>query len=563
MLQIFSNGDLDHHARVEFTLDASREPKHIHQTLVTGSGAVAEMRTFDAASFVFEIHDPFWITESDVIFLNSEFEYDEATMEWLVAAAAKRVNVSPQIRETSTATLIGMGFRLPPAALSAFNHGRPIWRRSALSGKAGIGENASNTELSSRLYGSMYAWLVWAKLLARRSIQLDRERDGSPFAQFRKGSLSALADRTLGHALGHWDGTEGDWRANDGQSKADDLYEIGIPHLGVQQIELEAFHYDSALKDSDKRGDLSRHFGLTGKGLNRLLSGDLRRFQASKGSFDEVYDPIALVEWAGRILITLRVALTASRLMDAERAELKAALLAANGEGERMSVSNRLIGVQWSGLRATRSDGSHTRIGLHQILDLQWTVFLAFATDVDPRTLNPGLPHLVLSSTRPAEELVSGLLYAARWLGRLFRSRYLQMDIQDAYGLVNFANPESPPSELEDDDIEMWLIATRMLNSFMTSAGRTRLYAGARAVLEDGKTRSAFTTVPAYRQTVNPQAARTWDRLRAVLGESESALKLPAPIFVEAGYLILPGNWGTDWFNACDPFEPEDGIRAK
>lgn len=562
MLQIFSNGDLDYHARVEFTLDASREPKHIHQTLVTGSGAVAEMRTFDAASFIFEIHDPFWIADSDVIFLNSEFEYNESAMDWLVADAASCGKVRLQIRKTSTTMLIGMGFKLPAGALSAFHQGRPIWRRSALSGQASRGENASNTELSIRLYGCLHAWLVWTRVLACRTMQLDREREGSAFAQFKKGPLRALADRTLGHALGYREGTAANWQAKNHPRKANDRYEIGIPRLGVHELKLAAFRYDSALKDSDKNGDLSRHFGLTARALNRLLSDELRSFQASERSFDEVYDPIALVEWAGRILIMLRVALTASRLIDAEKAELKAALLAANREDERTSVINHLIRIQCSGFRATRSDGSDTRIGLHQILDLQWTAFLAFATDVDPRMLSPALHHVVLSS-EPSEELVSGLLRAARWLGRLHRSRYLQMDIQDAYFLVKFADPESHPSGLEHEDREVWLIATRMLNSFMTSAGRTRLYAGAHAILEDGKTRSTFATALAHRQQPNPHAARTWDRLRTFVGNSEPTLKLPPPILVEAGYLILPGNWGTDWFNSCDPFEPEDGIRVK
>jgi hypothetical protein len=272
------------------------------------------------------------------------------------------------------------------------------------------------------------------------------------------------------------------------------------------------------------------------------------------------------VEWAGRILIVMRAALTASLQTDSERADLKLDLLGWNDEDERLAVVNRFILTQCRGIAAEGENKEELYLGLDQILDLQWTAFLAFATDIDPVMLNPLLYHGI-RCRRTGEELVPPLLHAARWLGRLFRARYLQMDLQDAAVLSGFADPDHPPEGIAGEDLPDWLVATRMLTSFMTAEGRTSLFEGARALLEDGQTRSTFAFTPRYWRPVDLEAdderPPLVERLRALGDNDDPTIKLPPPIIVEAGRLVLPGDYMTDWYHQCDPFEKEDGIRLE
>lgn len=554
-MQIYGDdGEFIPDAKIVFSIDAV-PPAFVNQHLLVDNETI-EIRTFPAANYIFEIHDPFWISDTDVIFLNDRFKYSETVRQWIVGIGGHG-NLFPRIHDVSVSTLVGLGCKLPQGAVRAFQEGRAIWRRSAHSARTGRGETAVNSAMSSRLHNCLHAWLRWTELLSRRAMQLDRDRGRSPFKLMDDSNLSALSVRTMGHALGYQDGAA---------DPNDELYAIGASDLGARRLHLKSFRYGSAIKEDERYKYFQNHFGLKVGGLNKLISCELQHFRANTRAFGEAYDPVALVEWAGRILIMMRVALTASRQTDSERADLKLDLLAWNNDDERLAIVNRFILTQCRGIAADDENDNELFLGLHQILDLQWTAFLAFATDIDPGMLNPVLYHTA-HCRRTGEELVPPLLHAARWLGRFFRGRYLQMDLQDAAIFSGFADPDHPPEGIADEDLPDWLVATRMLTSFMTTEGRTSLFEGARAVLEDGQTRSTFAFTPlCWRPAdVEPDRERPplMERLRALGANDDPTIRLPPPIMVEAGRLVLPGDYMTDWYHRCDPFEVEDHIRLE
>lgn len=562
-MQIYgANGEFIPDAKIVFSIDAV-PPAFVNKHLLVDNETI-EIGAFPAANYIFEIHDPFWISDTDVIFLNDQFKYSETVRQW-IAGIGGHGDLSPRIQEISVSTLLGLGCKLPQGVIRTFQEGRAIWRRSAHSARTGRGENAVNSAMSSRLHNCLHAWLRWAELLSRRAMQLDRDRRGSPFDGNDDEYLSSLSARTMGHALGYQDGAA-EYRADKSSDPNDELYAIGAPDLGAERLHLKSFRYGSSIKEDERYKYFQNHFGLKVGGLNKLISCELQHFRANARAFGEAYDPVALVEWAGRILIMMRVALTASRQTDSERADLKLDLLAWNNDDERLAIVNRFILTQCRGIAADGEDRNELHLGLDQILDLQWSAFLAFATDIDPIMLNPVL-YYDIRCQQTNEELVPPLLHAARWLGRLFHARYLQMDLQDAAVLSGYADPDHPPEGIAGQDLPNWLVATRMLTSFMTTEGRTALFDGARAVLKDGQTRSTFALTPHYWRPATVKADREQpplvERLRALGDNDDPTIKLAPPIIVEAGRLVLPGDYMTDWYHRCDPFEKEDGVRLE
>jgi hypothetical protein len=560
-MQVYGDdGEFIPDAKLVFSIDAV-PPVFVNQHLLVDNETI-EIKAFPAANYIFEIHDPFWISDTDVIYLNDQFSYTETLLRW-AAIVSGHADIPPKIFPISVSTLVGLGCKLPPGTVRAFQEGRAIWRRSAHSARAGKGENAANSAMSSRLHHSLHAWLRWAELLSRRAMQLDRDREGSPFERMDNNDLSALSARVMGHALGYREGA-GEYRAETPNERNDELYPIVAPDLGAGRLHLNSFRYRSAIKEDESQKYFQNQFGLKVGGLNKLLSCELRHFRANARAFGEAYDPVALVEWAGKILIMTRVALAASLQSDSERADLKLDLLGWNDEDERLTVVNRFIVAQCRGIAADGENRNELNPGLHQILDLQWTAFLAFATDIDPIVLNPALYHGI-RCRRTGEELVPPLLHAARWLGRFFRGRYMQMYLQDAAVLSGFADPEHPPGGIAEEDLQDWHMATRMLTSFMTIEGRTSLFEGAHAVLEDGQPRSVFAFTPAYWRPADVDAEQPalLERLRALGSNDDLTLRLPAPIVVEAGHLVLPGDYMTDWYHRSDPFEEEDGVQLE
>jgi hypothetical protein len=199
-------------------------------------------------------------------------------------------------------------------------------------------------------------------------------------------------------------------------------------------------------------------------------------------------------------------------------------------------------------------------LGVDQLLDLQYTAVVAFMANVNPTAISPALDYGIRSEVDPEVLLTPYLYLAAQWLGKLFRDRGLQLNAHEAHALVGFANPDTLPAELPAEHREAWVTATRMMTSFMTEAGRARLFEGARAVLADHQPRTIYLRPIARLEPPKTpaKAAATAKVMQTLRAHSNSAIHLPAPVFVEAGWLVLPGNYQENWFGQTDPFEDTD-----
>ena len=93
----------------------------------------------------------------------------------------------------------------------------------------------------------------------------------------------------------------------------------------------------------------------------------------------------------------------------------------------------------------------------------------------------------------------------------------------------------------------------------MTEKGLGQLMDGANAVLNDGKTRSVFASVPrqlrAPKKPASIVTVQTSPSIHIQIGDTPLP---PPPIIVEAGWLILPGDYQEAWAGKCNPFEPDD-----
>jgi hypothetical protein len=135
----------------------------------------------------------------------------------------------------------------------------------------------------------------------------------------------------------------------------------------------------------------------------------------------------------------------------------------------------------------------------------------------------------------------------------------MQMEYAHASHIAAFCNPHSLPRELPLDRRDEWIAATRMITSFMTENGLNQLMDGANAVLNDGKTRSVFASIPrqlrAPKKSASIVTVQKSPSIQFQIGDTQL---LPPPIVVEAGWLILPGDYQEAWVGQCHPFEPED-----
>jgi hypothetical protein len=136
------------------------------------------------------------------------------------------------------------------------------------------------------------------------------------------------------------------------------------------------------------------------------------------------------------------------------------------------------------------------------------------------------------------------------WLGGLFRQREAVLSRPVARQLASLLDPDLPADRRSD-----FLIARELILSFLTAQGRERLQEGVAAVLEDGCTRSVVAVSPhraPVRRTPAPHGAGRGSLLESLSSDVDAASVLPAPVCIEAGRLLLPGDYAEAWCGRCD-----------
>jgi hypothetical protein len=364
-----------------------------------------------------------------------------------------------------------------------------------------------------------------------------------------------LAKAVLSRALGYAPGTT-DENKDERQSE----HIIGDRELGVERLIFgeAAYLVGSALKTA-QRLQFKNHYRISQGSLSDALDTEIVDFIDNPRAFNEQFDASALVAWSANSLIALRIAYAASLAFDDDRNFHKTIINEKNTEEEKLRVA-RLDMIKQFKVVEGRRGGNLVRLGVEQLLDLQYTTMVAFMADVNPSTLSPMFDYSVFSSDDPEMKLTPYLYLCAQWLGNLFRGRRLELNVHQAHALVGFGNPDMLPPDLPPEHREDWLFATRMMTSFMTEIGRVRLFESAEAVLDDRQPRTIYLRpIARLEPPKDPaQVAATANTMQALRALSNSTIDLPGPVFVEAGWLVLPGNYTEDWFEQSDPFEDTD-----
>ncbi|MBX9822635.1 hypothetical protein [Afipia birgiae] len=530
-------GELVEDFRVCFFFDET-DPQIVRRVALI-QGRMLDLGRTPVDAYIEEIDDPFWINDSDHLYINSGFEYASNLHEWIAAQIADRGQAQLKVIEIDPRDLSASGLQIPARQMRAFQDGQPIWRRSAFSCNPGPGTDGQSS-ISRKLRDALYSWVVFCDLFARHAMRVEKDNKNSKFFGKKGSAITNFTRVVLGRAF-------------------ECVSDIKASEIGISKLLLgsSAFQFDSARSEGRSQyfNDL---FAVPPQKLLTLIGLEMSDFKKHNRLFDAQFDSDALVEWSASILVVLRIALAASSDLDGKRSTVRDKLMNEKRQDERERLARQFT-LEWlKGVRGVKSDGREQRdIDLEELFDLQRAALIAFAAGVDPRVLFPYIYDGIYDGDR---RLLSSPLFAgAVWLGELFRKRYLQMEYAHASHIAAFCNPHSLPRELPLDRREEWIAATRMITSFMTEKGLGQLMDGANAVLNDGKTRSVFASVPrqlrAPKKPASIVTVQTSPSIHIQIGDTPLP---PPPIIVEAGWLILPGDYQEAWAGKCNPFEPDD-----
>lgn len=541
MLQVFKEtGEVDREARIAFCVTDSG---HTIEQIFLTAGEAFPVRRFPSQSFVEQAHDPYWIHDKDYIYLNSCFVYDEDVGKWLRQYVGNSSATPIEFVRTTPARLKSLALKLSVTQYEAFRCGAPIWRRSALSIGVERGNKGSRSSVTATLHNALFAWIPLAEMIARHAMQTGREQKGTRFFKMKKGGCSSRAVEIIGRALGYWVDTE-------------KPFVMSASSIGIKEIKLylASYQYEAAYKDAQKtyfREHFSTPLGL----VSKRIRDDIVRFKNSNPELGDELDVEALVEWAARILIRIRLAIAASAELDHNRTNFRDELRSTpNEDGRANTISNYTLA--WArGLKGVSDTGEIVSVPIDDILDLQDLALIAFASNIDPFVIGPLLQYRIRSDEDAEKLLPPRLFAAAQWLGQLYCRRCMHLDPDHADLLFAYANPANLPKGLPRTYRDEWIASVKMITSFLSESGLAALMKGASDTLLDGKERTVYCSSPG---TVNTTATNGTVLARL---KSESPAILAPPIFVEAGWLILPGDYSENWAGKCDPFEVHDFAR--
>jgi len=530
-------GELVEDFRVGFVFDET-DPRIVRRVALV-EGKVLDLGRTPADAYVEEIDDPFWINDSDHLYVNSGFEYASDLRGWMTTEIAARGQAEIEVIEIDPRSLASTGLQIPAPQMRAFQDGQPIWRRSAFSCNPGQGTDGQSS-ISSKLRNALLSWVIFCDLLARHAMNAERKNKKSKFFGKKPSDITKLAECVIARAI-----------ENERDLKAQHL---GISKLlmGSSAYQFEAGHQNGRLMYFN---DL---FALPPGKLSTLIRKEMLEFKRHGRLFDSEFDADALVEWSLNILACLRIALAASSELDAKRSGVRDIMMTEERPEERKKIARQFT-IEWlKGIRGVEAGVREPRdVALEELFDLQKAALMAFAAGVNPQMLFPYISHGIHDDD--GRLLTPPLFAGAEWLGELFRKRYLQMEYAHASNIAAFCNPGSLPRNLPQDRQDEWVTATRMITSFMTEKGLKQLMDGANAVLNDGKTRSVFAVEPTrLRGSKKPGSIPTLRKSPSIHFQIGETALPPPPIVVEAGWLILPGDYQQVWVGKCNPFDPDD-----
>lgn len=516
------------------------EPDHIASVLIV-EGVAEAPSIMSMHDFLQPVDRPFAVGVDDVVYLNADCHYGEDALAAIWREAA-RDDLDIRFVQVLPDQLDGLDLGLSGAQRRAFRLGRPIWRRGARSSSAGRGQKA-HSPATLALRDAIQAWTVIGEQVIRFAFER-AQREGTAF-QNRHRNVSASAKGLIGAALGYYPSGARFW--------------VKVTDMGDLRLVLERYEFESTHRDGRKTQFLRRGAGRTGR---RGLSAPSQspRYAAMPGQIaDRIshdiatfadrhpgcgFDPLAIAEWAAKVLVHLRIAHSAALSVDRSRSAVCKKLRAARTPGDLQHVANQFSFAPMLALRALRPPRvpgrkpERTVVGLDQLLGLREAVMLALLADIEPRVLNPELVTL----ERPYAD---ALLESARWLGGLYRDRHGVMNLPQAVRLGWLAGPR----QLEADEAADLEVAITTMTSFLTPEGRARLWEGAAAVVRDGLARSVFVINP--EPTAPIARTSTLASLASKLPDA-AASPLPDPILVPGGYLLVPGDFAQAWQGRCE-----------
>jgi hypothetical protein len=530
-------GELVEDFRVGFGFDAT-DPRIVRRVALI-EGNVLDLGRIPADSYIGEFDDPFWINDCDHLYVNSGFRYASDLCEWMKTEIAARGQGEIKIIEIDPRSLAGTGLQIPSQQMRAFQDGQPIWRRSAFSCNPRQGIDGQSS-ISRRLRNALLSWVIFCDLLARHAMNAERKNKKSKFFGKKAADITKLANCVVARAV-----------ENERDLKA--------PDLGISRLLLgSSAHQIDAARQNGRVIYFNDLFGLSPRKLSTLIRNEMAEFKKHNRLFNTSFDAHAMVEWSLNILAYLRIAVAASSDLDAKRSRVRERMIAEERPGEPKRIARQFT-IEWlKGIRGVEAGAKEPRdVALEELFDLQKAALMAFAAGVNPQMLFPYINHGIHDDD--GRLLTPPLFAGAEWLGELFRKRYLQMEYAHASHIVAFCNPDSLPRNLPPDRQDEWVTATRMITSFMTEKGLKQLMDGANAVLNDGKTRSVFAVEPTrLGGSKKPSSIPTLRKSPSIHFQIGETALPPPPIVVEAGWLILPGDYQEVWVGQCNPFDPDD-----
>lgn len=504
-------------------------------------GMAEPLEHWSVIDFLQTIDRPFAIDAEDIVYLNADCRYDDDVRSAITLTVTKFHTNSVIFFELLPDQLEGLDLALEGINRQAFRHGRPIWQRTARSSNAGRGQRATNSAATLALRDAIEAWTVLGEQIIRFAFKR-AQRDGTDFRR-RHRNVSASAKGLICLALGyHPSGTA-----------SDDRKFVNL------SLALERFHFETT-HDSSRKRQFHRSKGAQYPRLGCQAPTQAPRYTEMPEQIAETieqdiaaftdrhvghaFDPLALAAYTARILFHLRIAHSAALSIDRKRSAAREALRKARTLDAMRDVAHRF---RFEHLRSVTAllrpaeQGSRsvkTFVGLYELLTMQDVIVIAMLADLDPRALDPNL-------TVADRSLGCALLDTARWLGRLYRERYVIMSSVQAAQLRRLADPHG----LAPDDAESLAGVLDTMLSFLTVEGRECLQNGAARVVRDGLARSVFVTTATANDVDPPPSPRVFFQggFFADGTDDPAAPPLPEPIVVTGGYLLVPGNYGEAW----------------
>lgn len=511
----------------------------VHSFLIEGH--LEDFHRTPLSDFVQIIEQPFEIAAVECLYLNRDSIYDEGMIEALAHFTHTSKQVPVALVSILPAELAGAGLMLDDKTLSAFRRGHPIWRRGALSCASGRGQRG-RSGASDLLRKAIRSWTTISEQTVRHSFK--RAKKAGIAFQHRHKDLTKASRELVEYHLGYY--------------RTGRLVDTTISEKHITRVALKTFRFETTRTEA--KGDL---FPMQKSGRTDLrnkfyrdrveiitaeIERDVRYFERLNPGLR--FDALAIADWNLSILLWLRLAYTLTTSIDYKRSFDRQQFRAAATQEERDDIAQRFSLKAYSSIEAIRSGVSKpVRIAHIDLAGTSETALIAFFADIDPRTIHAQLYPFALADQE-------ALFQIARWLGNFHRQRQGYMTPQQAKLYFYLLERTSPlqGKVCDDEETRGLRFAVRMISSFITPRGLSRLEDAAAAAIADGIGRTIYAINPDYDGTLERQAAARKATRTVKLSRLKSGLAangVPFPVSVPAGRLLIPGDYAEAWVGRC------------